>query len=257
MPGSDDKFDDFYVGYRKKMPTGLARFIVPTVVSLLLGVALLAVIVPALHNAYDDARSDFRDMREFEGIFVARPAPHLVVVRPGVTDTAAFSRYVMVGRGKSGPKIDVEALHGKHVKVMGSLIYNKDGETLLSVRSAEAVMPTEPAPSDPTAMRAVGNFTLQGEIIDSKCYFGTMRPGHTAVHRGCAIRCIAGGVPPVFLTRDQQGNTMTFLLADADGGSVNQQVLPFVADPLEITGEVLRMDDVFVLKADPATYRRL
>ncbi len=256
MAALNNESDDFYIGYRKHMPNGLARFTARSVALLLLGVALLAVAVPALHEAYDDARSDFRDIREFEGIFVAIPAPHLVVVRPGVTDTAAFSRYVMVGRGKSGPKIDVDALHGQPVKVLGSLIY-RDGETLLSVRSAEVLASEKVSPTEPTAMQSVGNFTLQGEIIDSKCYFGTMRPGHTAVHRACAIRCIDGGVPPVFLIRDEHGNTMTFLLAAVDGSSVNQQVLPFVADPVEITGEVLRMDDVFVLKADPDTYKRL
>jgi hypothetical protein len=84
-----------------------------------------------------------------------------------------------------------------------------------------------------------------------------MRPGHTPVHRACAIRCIAGGVPPMFLIKDTDGNTLSFLLVGADGASLNQLVLPFVADPIEITGDVERMDDVFVLKADPTTYRRL
>jgi hypothetical protein len=255
MTTPDDKHDEFYVGYQKKMPAGLARFTTRVIALLVAVVVILAVAVPALHEAYANARSDFRDIREFEGIFVAQPAPHLVVVRPGITDKAAFSRYVMVGRGKSGPRIDIDELNGKHVKVKGSLIY-RDGETLLSVRSAEVIDKPITDVVDATAMESIGNYTLQGEIIDSKCYYGTMRPGNTAVHRACAVRCIAGGVPPIFLTRDEHGNTMSFLLADSNGGSVNQQVLPYVADPLEITGEVLRMDDVFVLQADPATYRR-
>ncbi len=249
--------EEFYVGYHKRMPRGLARFVASIVVLLLLGVAILAFAVPSLHEAYDFARSDFRDLREFEGVLVAQPAPHLVIVRPGETGARAFSRYVLVGRGKSGPQIDTDALHGKRVTIRGSLIY-RDAQTLLAVKSAEErAEPHSPWPSDPQGGEALGRFTLQGEIVDSKCYFGTMRPGHTAVHRGCAIRCIAGGVPPVFLIRDDHGNSMTFLLVGADGSNVNQRVLPFVADPIEITGDVVRMDDVFVLKADPDTYQRL
>lgn len=257
MTKRNNKYNDFYVGYQKRMPRGLARFTVIVVTLLLIGVAVLAFAVPALHQAYDYARSDFRDIREFEGVLLAQPAPHIVIVRPGETGTQAFSRYILVGRGKSGPRIDTEALHGKQVKISGSLIY-RDSQTLLSVRSAEEITaPQTPLQGNPLGGEFLGNFTLQGEIVDSKCYFGTMRPGHTAVHRGCAIRCIAGGIPPVFLIRDDIGNNMTFLLVGADGSNVNQQVLPFVADPLEINGQVVRMGDVFVLKAELDTYRRL
>jgi hypothetical protein len=257
MDSHNEKPDEFYVGYRKRMSPGLGRFVSRIVVLLLLNVAVLAVAVPFLHEDYDFARSDFGDIREFDGVLLAEPVPHLVIVRPGETGGRAFSRYVLVGRGKSGPRIDTASLHGKHTRVRGSLIY-RDGETLIAVRSAEEIpAPPSPLPGDPTAGEPLGTFTLQGEIIDSKCYFGTMRPGHTAVHRTCAIRCIAGGVPPVFLIRDDAGNTMSFLLIGADGKSVNQRVLPFVADPIEITGDVVRMDDVFVLKADPDNYQRL
>ena len=103
----------------------------------------------------------------------------------------------------------------------------------------------------------MGTFTLRGEIVDSKCYFGTMRPGSGSVHRTCAVRCIAGGVPPVFVIRDEFGNTMSFLLVASDGSSVNDRVRSLVADPVEIRGRVSRLDDLFVLSADPAEYRRL
>lgn len=255
-PPTGDR-EDFYVGYQKKMPRGLARFVARSVAVLLIAAAALAVAVPYSHKDYPFGRSDFRDYREFEGVFLARPAPHLVIVRPGKAGSSAFSRYVLVGRGKSGPRMDTEALHGKYVRINGSLVY-RDSQTVIAVRSAEEMpVPDKDRSGELSASVPLGDFTLRGEIIDSKCYFGTMRPGNTAVHRSCAIRCIAGGVPPVFLIKDEDGNTMSFLLVDADGASVNQQVLPFVADPIEISGDVVRMDDVFVLKADPQTYRRL
>jgi hypothetical protein len=84
-----------------------------------------------------------------------------------------------------------------------------------------------------------------------------MNPGNLKPHHSCAIRCISGGIPPVFLVRDRQGLAVYLMLVLSRGETVNQQVLDMVAEPLEIEGEVVRYDNLFVLRADPATYRRL
>lgn len=249
--------DDFYVGYLPRMPKTLARFVAPAVAALLLVVAALAYAVPALHDASAFARSDFREIRDFDGLLLATPVPHLVMVRPGDTAERELSRYFLVGRGKSGPKIDVDALSGKQVRVRGSLIY-RDAQTLISVKSAEELPPAEEgAIGDDASAGLLGTFTLQGEIVDSKCFLGTMRPGETKVHRGCAVRCISGGIPPMLLARDRNGNTLSFLLVASDGSAVNERILDLVAQPVEITGEVERLGDLFILKANPETYRRL
>lgn len=114
--------------------------------------------------------------------------------------------------------------------------------------------PTPPRTNEP---QTLGPFTLQGEIVDSKCYLGAMKPGNLKPHRSYAIRCISGGVPPVFLVRDQGGSAFYFLLTDSGGEPANQKVLDFVAKPLHITGEIEKRDNLFVLKADPETYRRI
>jgi hypothetical protein len=253
----------FYVGYEKRMPPALRRFMLPVVLVLLLGSALLALAMPSLHNPYGTNRSDFRDIRSFEGTLSALPAPHLLMVRPGETGPAAFSRLLLVGRGKSAPRIDVEALDGKRVRVMGSLLYG-DGQTLISVRSAEAIDDASDPPAgalpgsfDAAPVEDLGTHRLRGEIIDSKCHYGTMRPGNTKAHRMCAVRCIAGGVPALFLTVDREGNSLPLLLADTDGKAVFDEVLDYVAEPLEIEGHVERRGDMLILKADPAEYRRL
>ena len=76
-------------------------------------------------------------------------------------------------------------------------------------------------------------------------------------HRSCAARCISGGIPPVLLVKDPDGNSNHLLLVSADGRTVNQQVLPLVAEPVEITGRVMRLGGQLVLQANPETYRRL
>jgi hypothetical protein len=66
---------------------------------------------------------------------------------------------------------------------------------------------------------------LTGELVDSKCFLGVMRPAVGKVHRGCAIRCLAGGVPPGLLLRNSDINSsvMVLLLSGAAG--------KFVVDP--------------------------
>jgi len=250
-----ERHDEFYVGYLGRMPPGIGRFVTRVVIVLFLAVAGLAYAVPAWHRPGAAARSDFRDVREFVGIVLAKPAPQLVVPRPGARGTDAFSRYLLVGRGKSGPRIDVEALDGQWATVKGSLIYRGD-QTLVSVKGAE-VLETTPSGKPDLSGTSLGEFTLRGEIVDSKCHFGTMRPGDAKTHRGCAVRCIAGGIPPMLRVDAGSGHALYFLLVDREGAAVNQRVLPFVAQPVEITGEVTQLGDLFVLKAAPERFRRL
>ena len=103
----------------------------------------------------------------------------------------------------------------------------------------------------------LGEHTLRGEIVDIKCYLGVMKPAHGKPHRSCAARCISGGIPPVLMVRDRDGDTNHLLLVSADGRTVNREVLPLVAEPVEITGRVVRLGDWLVLQASPETYRRL
>lgn len=92
--GHDDTV--FYVGYASRMPGALARVVAPAVAILLLAVALLALVVPALHRAYDFGRSDFRDLREFDGLLLSKPVPHLLVLRPGHTVEGKSRLLIMV-----------------------------------------------------------------------------------------------------------------------------------------------------------------
>jgi len=249
--------DAFYVGYHPRMPRELAPFVRNAVLLLLLGVAALAVVVPVLHDAYPVALSEWPTQRNFVGILQASPAPHLVVARPGTGSDRRSSRYVLVGQGKTGPIIDVSGLDGKPTRVRGWLVF-RGAQTLIATVSAEEIPATESGlPVEPGGGESLGTMTLRGEIVDSKCYFGTMRPGNSKVHRGCAARCISGGVPPIFISRDPAGNEVAFLIVATDGSAVNQRVLHLVAEPLEITGKVVRLGDAFVIKTDPETYRRL
>ena len=120
-------------------------------------------------------------------------------------------------------------------------------------------IPNSPIPrfNDSTLPVPLGQQTLIGEIVDSKCYLGVMNPGQLTTHRACAIRCISGGIPPVLLVHQTNGPALYFLLVSRDGRPVNKQVLDMVAEPVQITGDVERQGELLILRADPPTYRRV
>jgi len=115
---------------------------------------------------------------------------------------------------------------------------------------------TAAAPSGESNVVNLGRQTLVGEIVDSKCYLGVMNPGRLAPHRGCAVRCISGGIPPILLVRQEVGPPLYFLLVSNDGRPVNKQVLDMVAEPVQITGEVVQQGELAIFRADPSTYKR-
>jgi hypothetical protein len=157
--------------------------------------------------------------------------------------------------GKSGAQQAVAGLDGQFVTLSGTLVY-RDDITMIEVDpdtpagNSSNTMPAQPE-------QALGQFTLRGEIVDSKCYLGVMKPGNLKPHRACAVRCISGGIPPVLLVRNGEGNAIYFMLTGSDGRQLNKDVASFVAEPIEIRGNVIRQGGMLILQAEPSSYLRL
>jgi hypothetical protein len=47
------------------------------------------------------------------------------------------------------------------------------------------------------------------------------------------------------------------LLVGADGRQLNREVLSFVAEPIEVSGELIRSGANLILKAEPSRFRRV
>lgn len=105
------------------------------------------------------------------------------------------------------------------------------------------------------ATESLGRHRFIGEIVDSKCYLGVMNPGATKTHKSCAIRCVSGGIPPVLMVRDEHGRASYLMLVNEQGKSVNEQVLGMIAEPVLIEGEVEKLGDTLILKANPEDYQ--
>lgn len=233
--------DDFYIGYLPKAPPGLARFVRSRVALALAGALVLSGALAATLAYAGNGRFEFGNHRRVTGSLGCAAAPTL---------SAANAEYLLVGYGKRRAPLELCTASGQVVELNGTLI-EREGRSLLEVaafRNTEA-----PASTPPPAPRSLGRFTLIGEIVDSKCYFGVMNPAEGRVHRACAELCLRGGVPAVFVVRDRSGAVAHLLLAGPNGEPINDQLLSWVAAPVQITSEVFRQGRWLVLRLDPNT----
>ena len=247
--------DEFYQGYSPTIPPGIRRFLWILIPLIAVIVIVLSVILPIIHNQYSPG--SFTGFREYEGLLMDKPVPHLMIPRQGNTNPDnAYSRYVLAGTRKTSVDPKILEFSGNWVKIEALPVF-RDGMTLLAVRASETPEIIDPPPTQsliPPQGKTLGKFTLAGEIVDTKCYLGVMKPGQLKVHRDCAIRCISGGVPPSLRVVDASGNIEYFLLVDSESKAVNSEILDIIADPVAVTGEVVQYGDLFVLKADPDNY---
>jgi hypothetical protein len=253
---SGSNMNEFYIGWQAKAPPGIGALVRKVVVSLVFAVVAAAVVLALVQRPIRVAVFEWGTIKTFNGILKSEPYPHLLVPRPG--QSGGQSAYYLVAPFKFGLKFEtIAALDGKEVTLTGTLIY-RGNETMIEARP-ESIKPssaTSPPNAQPSPVN-LGRQTLVGEIVDSKCYLGVMNPGRLTPHRACAVRCISGGIPPILLVRQKEGKPLYFLLVSSDGRPVNKQVLDMVAEPIEITGEVIRQGELSILRSDPATYRRI
>ncbi len=250
--------DEFYQGYSPTIPPRIRRFLLIVIPLLVAIVVILSIVLPSLHNQY--STGSYTGFREYEGLLLDKPVPHIMIPRRGNTSSdRAYSRYVLAGTRKTSVDPKILEFAGNWVKIRGLPVF-RDGMTLLAVSATaipEIIEPPQNQSLTPPQGKTLGNYTLAGEIVDTKCYLGVMKPGQLKVHRDCAIRCISGGVPPSLRVVDASGNIEYFLLVDSDSKAVNSNILDIIADPVSVTGEVVQYGDLFVIKADPDNYNLL
>jgi len=237
---------DFYIGYFPKAPASLGRWVARLVTGLVLAGLAAGTLLTLRQAPFADSKFEFGTYREFSGVMEEWPYPIL---------RTAGSSFLLVAPGKHGLAGAVKGLQGKSVSLKGSLI-ERGRDRMLEVppESLREIAPLPlPAANEPIDL---GPVRLRGEIVDSKCYLGVMNPGNGKVHRDCAARCISGGAPPAFIARDAKGETRTLLLVGSDGRALNREILSFVAEPLEIQGQLVRSGSHLVLKAEPAAFLR-
>ncbi len=242
--------NEFYVGYLPKAPVGIARRIRAVVVLLFILAAITAMVFARVQRTFAPSVFEYGKVGTFEGTIEATPYPILIVRGAGSTEPKA-SRYLLVAEGKHGADSEVAAFTGKNVQLRGTKIY-RDNQTMLEVASGSISPKGDSAQSVPPSQE-LGAFELSGEIVDSKCYLGVMNPGSGKVHRDCAVRCISGGIPPIFVTNDFNGSPAILLLTDLHQKPLPKETfLRLVAQPVRIHGSVVKTGETLYLKTGPS-----
>lgn len=207
---------------------------------------LSAGFIAALQRPFPAAAFEFQQFRQHAGYLLLEPFPILVEGR---------DMFPLVAPGKHGADPLFPGMQGASVSLSASRIHRGAAEILEvvpeSIRRAGGHDAEGPPP-----MESLGQATLSGEIVDSKCFLGVMNPGAGRVHRECAIRCISGGVPPVFVALDAGGKSHFLWLTDLAGKPLSKQILDYVAEPVRVSGGLYRQGSLIFFRIDPSSLRR-
>jgi hypothetical protein len=223
--------DEFYIGYEGEMPVLLAVRIRRVACGLL----ALALVLPAVfvftEERFASGVFEYGHTRTFSGRIVESPYPALIS-RDATGTTRA---YWLVGPGKHGAEDIVHGRDGQWVQLSGSLI-ERDADSMIevmpgSVRAASGATEVEP-------LRSLGVVVVEGEIVDSKCHLGVMKPGEGPTHRDCAVRCLLGRIPPMFVPHDSGTLGRVSLVTDAAQAFDDAEV--FAGKRVIVRGEILQ-----------------
>jgi hypothetical protein len=258
-PHTIHKPDEFFIGWLG-MPPGYTRFLKPIAIALLLIGGGTAVLVGLPQQSPGPAEWDSDKQVTFEGIVYATPYAMIRVSREHQDDP--IRTILLVEEGKFGAVERVHPHDGQPVRVTGMLLH-RDERWMLELLPGEAGIQPLPGMKPDLQRRLrrsertpLGQVTLRGEIVDSKCYLGAMKPGGGKTHKACAALCLSGGVPPMFVTRDPGRGESFYLLTNPDGGPIEQEMINFVGDPVELTGQAEKQGDLQVLKVAAKNIRR-
>jgi hypothetical protein len=243
-----DKNDNFYVGYLP-LPRGLKGTIAALVLALFALVAFDAWLVATLQPQSGNGHWA-ETPAEFVGTLTRDPYPMLRVNKNGRVKT-----YIVISDEKRGAEAALEKFEdGATLKLSG---YEIERAAVGMIQlAATDIAAAEAGPIAEPAREIHGRATIEGEIVDSKCWLGVMRPGDGHIHKACASLCIRGGIPPMFVTR-AGGVPTVMLLTLFDGRAVPpEQILDYVADSVRLSGIVEKRGDLVIFKADLATLAR-
>lgn len=249
--------DEFYIGWQDKSPSTYIQKSKRFFYVLLFLVPIIGVTLVSTQKGFEDATFEFGNITTVEGILVTQPVPMLKVKDE---NSKSVKSILLVGFGKKGALETIAAIEesigedieGRGVKLSGTRIYHDGKELLELTDGTNAFIEKSNVTMNNIDQREnLGDVTLRGEIYDPKCAFGVMKPGYGKPHRSCAVRCISGGIPPVLKITNAKGESNYCLLAGLDGQAINEDVLEYVADQIQVCGKLQQRDDWLILYTNP------
>ncbi len=257
---ADAAEDEMFIGWAGA-PAVDRRFLLWSTPLALAAVGGLGYIVAAELDDPGAGVWDTSTTHEVNGVLAMDPYP--VLRTPDASAPGGVRTLLIMREQKCSTNLDFTGRTGRAVRAAGNRI-QRQSRVALEVPLLKYDWISEPpagfdagAALTPPTPEPLGQATLRGMIMDSKCFFGVMKPARGVTHKACAALCIRGGIPPTFWVRDRSGAESLLLLTTADGAAHGEAILPFVADPVEATGEIVRMGDLLHFRADASNFRRV
>lgn len=228
--------ESIYVGYLP-LTKGMNRFATLVSVICILWLSGMAGVIAIFMSDPGQGVWDTGTERQWVGKVQMTPYPMLI----SKDDTDATQAYLVVGVGKFGVHDRLKEFDGQMVQLTGWKL-QRDGRSMIELgmdsgaisqmnaadgtSDADLLVPSEVAQTP---------FESMGEIVDGKCYLGAMKPGNGFGHRACAVLCIQGGLPPMFVY--ELDGQRTFAMLKVDGStSLSNEVLGLVAQKVRLNG---------------------
>jgi hypothetical protein len=199
---------------------------------------LMAVLLASFQMTYGPGEFEYQQFKPLAGRLLMEPYPVLVTSGKAIP---------LVAPGKHGASPLFAGMNRQMLSLSGARIH-RDEEEMLEVLP-DSIRPAAGDVEVPSS-ELLGSYTLEGEIVDSKCFLGVMNPGSGRVHRECAKRCISGGVPPLFVVLDRNARSRFLYLTNT-----NRELLDLVAETVRVSGQLSRRANLHYFRVEGITRR--
>ncbi len=248
----------FFVGYLA-MPAPLKRFYTGLTVVFCVVAALAGFTIASQQKSPVSALWQTDADETIAGLLVVDPYPVLHRIDP--QDAAQVESVLLVRQGKFSADEWARPHAGKWVSLTGYPI-RRGGWSMFEVADEQAIsveldfdpealtrlqVATRPVPLEPV--------TLKGEVADSKCFLGVMKPGSGAVHKACAEVCLLGGIPAMLVVRGPEDKKYGYMLTQADGSSLSTTISHHAAETVVVSGTLQKKGDLLYIRVDKHGFR--
>lgn len=240
--------DEFYVGYLP-VPGGIARFAKGVSLALLIAFGAIGALFAGAQRDPGNGSWNDATLTTLSGTLVMMPYPMLI------EESGEGVMIVEIGKLGSGERL--KPLDGRRVALRGTTLQRDRWRVLELDSEPESVVDREErdegkdrkAEKSDHAVTGAAPAVVVGEIVDPKCFLGSMRPGEGKTHKACASLCLFGGIPPVLVMRAPDGAISCAIVVTADGRAANEVTMPLAGEMVRVEGSLGRIGGWDVIRA--------
>lgn len=235
--------EQIYVGYRAMGPAH-KRFTQIVVLAILVVGAWTGAMLSAAMRPAGTGRWDTSHTGTETGVIRMDPYPFLETPEGPI---------LLAEPGKFGAQKPLSDKAGREARITGTAL-SRGNRRALEIDTLEMLGENE---SPTPLLEFVSNvIELRGEILDSKCFLGAMKPGDGAMHKSCAMQCLRGGITPLFVGEDSKGKVVDAVLCLPDLAPIGEDLIGYAGEPVTVRGRLARLGMLELFVLEPGSVRR-